>query len=90
MRAHLNTGPPEVMVCSFRISDLMGPDKPHGDPAATARWQLCPEAGGSVLVPGHPFRLKSRVPAGRWQRAVCHSTVKQAAVQGMAPAPSGN
>ena len=58
MRAHLNTGPPEVMVCSFRISDLMGPDKPHGDPAATARWQLCPEAGGSILVPGRPFRLK--------------------------------
>lgn len=59
MRAHLNMGSPEVMVCSFRISDLMGPDKPHGGPTATARWQLCPEAGGSLSGSRAPIQVKA-------------------------------
>lgn len=47
-------------------------------------WQLCPEAGGSLLVPGRPFRLKQGT-SQQMAKGSLSQRVKQAAVQGMWP-----
>lgn len=87
MRAHLNMGSPEVMVCSFRISDLIdsdpspmeAPQQQLGGSCTWGRWQ--------PLVPGHPFRLKQGT-SQQMARQFVTAQWSRLQSRGMAPAPS--
>lgn len=51
--------PPEVTVLQLPHIWSDWSRQANGGPTATARWQLCSGAGGSILVPGVPIQVKA-------------------------------